>query len=69
MMSGWASSGQSAAVNDPMGLLIRSVGPAGGPLSNWIWDCVQLIVNHRWVVGFGDVTVPSIWAMNKTPAG
>ena len=34
-------------------LLIRSVGPAGGPIERLDWDGRQLIVNRRWVLTFG----------------
>ena len=33
-------------------LLIRSVGPAGGPVEHLDWDGRRLVVNHRWVVTF-----------------
>jgi len=31
-------------------VVIRSVGPAGGPLENLSWDGAQLLLNRRWVV-------------------
>jgi len=33
-------------------VLIRSVGPAGGPINSLHWDGRQLIVNCRWVLRF-----------------
>ena len=36
----------------PLGLLIRSVGPAGGPVERLDWDGRQLVVNRRWVLAF-----------------
>ena len=34
-------------------VVIRSVGPAGGPLENLSWDGAQLQLNRRWVVQGG----------------
>lgn len=48
---------EPAAAAGQIGLLIRSVGPAGGPVERLDWDGRQLIINRRWVVGFGDVAV------------
>ncbi len=31
-------------------ILIRSVGPAGGPVTSLNWDGTQVAVNHRWTV-------------------
>ncbi|MEP7153943.1 MAG: hypothetical protein ABI856_19740, partial [Nitrospira sp.] len=31
-------------------ILIRSVGPAGGPVTSLTWDGTQVAVNHRWAV-------------------
>ena len=31
-------------------ILIRSVGPAGGPITNLSWDGDQVVVNDRWAV-------------------
>ena len=31
-------------------ILIRSVGPAGGPVTSLIWNGAQVAVNHRWAV-------------------
>ncbi len=33
-------------------MLVRSVGPAGGPIERLDWDHRQLIVNRRWVITF-----------------
>jgi hypothetical protein len=31
-------------------VILRSVGPAGGPLTSVIWDNQRLLLNHRWII-------------------
>lgn len=37
---------------EAVGILIRSVGAAGGPIERLEWEASRLIVNRRWVVTF-----------------
>jgi hypothetical protein len=55
------------AANSRIGLLIRSVGPAGGPVEHLDWDGRQLIVNHRWVVCFPGAEVRVHLGNEQTP--
>ncbi len=41
-----------AIVTNRVAVQLRSVGPAGGPLESLQWDGRQLVVNHRWIIGF-----------------
>jgi hypothetical protein len=50
-------------------LMLRSVGPAGGPVEDLDWDGRQLVVNHRWAVTFGPGPVRVLLADEETAPG
>ncbi|MEI8196819.1 MAG: hypothetical protein WCI73_13045, partial [Phycisphaerae bacterium] len=50
-----------------LGLLLRSVGPAGGPVEHLAWDGRQLIVNHRWILGFDRTDVRIVMGDENAP--
>ena len=51
----WELSVQDESADDySLELVIRSVGPAGGPLTSVVWDSTRLLLNNRWVVEFND---------------
>lgn len=50
-----------------LGLLLRSVGPAGAPIEHLAWDSRQLIVNHRWVLTFDRTDLHVVLGDESTP--
>ena len=57
----------SATNPQKLGLLLRSVGPAGEPVEHLAWDGRELIVNHRWVVRFDRSDVRVVLGDENTP--